>query len=376
MVRVSYEWLWLVSLSLLAWACTGAHEVDPVRDTSELETPDGEADDGSVTPDAAEELLPGDCVSGATRCVLSVLQSCVEGLWQTETTCQHGCEAGECLAPPPIGTCAEPLAMTLGATLISTTRTDNANMTWQRGCADAYANLTPYGPETVFLLTLEAPTMVRFSVDPIDITYFGLYIRGTCAASETEAHSACGGSANPGGRFSKDVLLGTGSHYVVVDDFADANHPPGRFRIKAEAIVTPQCAGQVPRLLDLSTGTVSFSGDTATGASGTYWRQYDCPNDAISSLGKENIFGFAVAKRGRLTIQVTPTEPSDSKVGVYLRRHCGDRDSQIACGYTPGVSAVWMDVEALPAGAYWLFVDDFASNIDGPQTYDLVLNFE
>ena len=92
---------------------------------------------------------------------------------------------------------------------------------------------------------------------------------------------------------------------------------------------------------------------------------------AFQTVGGEQIYAFALASATQVTLRATPTNPASSRIALYLRRDCEDPQTQVACASANGEAAEIS--ELLAPGAYYLFVDDFASSIDEPQDYELSL---
>ena len=348
-------------------ACVAEDDASDTAETSE----ELDAEEAELELEDEVEEIPWVCDEGTLRCSIDEnVERCAANTYVSEEDCEYGCEAAACLAEPRQGTCSEPIPIAIGEAVWSTTETLYNPNNWTAECVSSYG-YPALGPETVFALDLDEPTYVNIKVTPRDLIYFGLYIRGECEDQTAQAHSICLGNASPGASGSYEGLLGAGRHYIIVDDFALSSHAPGIFKLELSEALRPACGGQIPVVLDPTT-PVSITGNTALGADAEEWNEYHCPADGIQSTGSENIYQFALLRPERVAVAVTPLEPSDSRVGVYLRTECETRFSQVACGYTVGETAASFEAD-LEAGAYSLFVDDFSAGIDEAQSYQLEL---
>lgn len=353
---------------------------------------DATVDDTSVTtapdtttqvPDTTSDTTPGGCTSGARRCSpfnSNSVQTCSGGAWMDSETCSNGCRDGACLGTAVSGTCSQPVPLSVGQTVIGTTDTLYNPNSWSQECRNRYAQQTgvsvsPTGPESVFELNVTQPMMLRISLDALDPTYFALYLRSDCTTLDSELHSVCGGHSTPGGTFSIESFFGVGKYYVFVDDFGSDGNGTGTFELKVEQILLPECGGQIPVPLDVRS-QVNLSDTTATGITSHDWNGPACETGIVQSTsGREKIYVFGLAQPSTVNIAAQPTDPVQSQVALYVRTRCIDRYSQVACGYTAGGDAAALPPNTrLPAGAYYLFVDDFTASIDQPQAYDLTID--
>ncbi len=337
--------------------------LDVVQDTGQ---------DQAELPQDLSELSPI-CSEGEKRCsTTGDAETCMANLWVTVEQCHHGCVAGVCLEPTEQGSCGAPLPLLLDTPVEGSTVGGLSSHIWAQGCTNKYG-YTPRGPETIYALEVPQLSFIDLRLTPVDPSYYGIYLRGSCSNPESEYHRVCSGNDTTANDTTVRALLGPGTHYVFVDDFAADGPGPGRFTLLATNTVTPTCHGQVPQLLDLSPGSAAVQGNTANGQSNTRGNEYACPDGATVGLGNELIYAFHLTAPSRVRARVTPTDPSDSKVSVYIRSECETRlSAQVACGYTEGDGPAIAEA-TLPAGEYYLFVDDFAPSTDTTQVFLLQL---
>jgi len=346
--------------------------------------------DGSdaVPPDVIDETSPEDVVGdvvadevsvdagcdGQKRCSsIGDIETCMGDVWVTTDQCALGCENGVCTIPTDPGSCGDPTPLPLNTEVTGSTDTGRAYNEWNQACTNAYG-FRPSGPEQVFALELTAPSTVRFTLNAGKLTYYGIYVRTHCADETTTLSHMCDGNPSEGTGFTLEGVLPKGTSYVFVDDFGTDYAGPGEFTIKAEVIPTAVCEGQVVQWLDVSSGTAIAQGDTANGNNSTTGNEFDCPQDALQSSGKELIYGFVLDRTATVRAKVDNMNPADSLVLLYLRSECEVRLSgQVACGYTQGTGAALAEAE-LTAGDYYVFVDDFVSSVDTTQSFRLTLS--
>lgn len=326
-------------------------------------------DDDTPLPDGV------DCLEGMARCAddnMSIEVCTRDGIFGSNIACPNGCSAGKCLTDATPGSCPLALDLSMGTAITgNTTDAILSSHVWSEACTASYGDATS-GPELWYSLDVPYTTAAEITLDPTSATYFGVYLRGNCSDPKTEVERACDGNLGVTTPFVIPTILAKGQYYVAVDDFADSGNGPGAFELRVDEVITPTCHGQVPGLLDLSSGMANATGNTANGSSGTRWQTYDCPFN-LDTVGNEMIYAFALRTPGRVRATVVATAPDTSKVGLYLRTECEERYSQIQCAYDDGTGRDASFTADLPAGAYYLFVDDLASTQDEPQEYELLV---
>lgn len=324
-----------------------------------------------VPPELPEDVLT--CVDFEKRCGASGnVETCNNNVFvQTEDCAGLGCTNGVC-DPSPTDACSAETSLVAGGVVAGNTDTLFDAHEWSTLCTTDYYGFTPTGPETVFGLTI--PTLGFYDIDlnAIDSTYFGVYLRSTCSDPTSELIEVCTGNDAAGDPVHLEGLFAAGTYALFVDDFAENGNGPGRFSVSVQPKLIPACYGQVPQVIDVSSGSVTLQGDTSTASNGTWSVESDCPQTAFQTTGKERSYAFALAERATVRITATPISPSTSELEVYVRSNCQDRYSQLACAYSPGSVSATLQQE-FPAGGYTIFVDDFAAVRDEAQTFTLTV---
>lgn len=377
-----------LALGLVLSSCddTPVDPKDQIDDTQVDETPDEldqldeqeteEVETEVETIEELDEIEPDLGCEGQTRCsAIGNVETCFGEDWITTQVCDDGCEDGRCVLPMHPGGCGNPLPLTLGEEVEGSTDTDSALNTWRQACSNPSTGygFSPTGPEQIYRLTLNKPTHVRFTLNPIDLGYYGMYVRADCADPGSEYIGSCSGNPDPTSSAVVEALLGLGTHDLIVDDF-EQTQGPGAFRLIAESIPMPMCLSQVPQFIDLSSGKSIVQGDTNDGVGETTSNDYHCPNVGFTTVGRELSYVFTVNQSATVRATAQPIDPPDSMIAVYFRDDCDSRLSgQLACGYGKEGGAAIAEAQVQP-GTYFVFVDDFGTSAgDGPQKFNLTL---
>jgi len=328
--------------------------------------------------DDVTQELPDDvalvCAEFEKRCsTTGNVETCNSNVFvETEDCAGFGCTNGVC-EPSPTDACSAQTSLVAAGSANGSTDTLSDTHQWSNVCTLDYYGFTPTGPESVYALTI--PTLGFYDIDltSIDATYFGVYLRSACDDPTSELIEVCNGNDLAGGPIHLEGLFAKGSYSLFVDDFAENGNGPGAFSLSVQPKLTPGCYGQVPQVIDVSTGSVTLQGDTSTASNGTWAVESQCPQTAFMTTGAERSYAFALAQRKTVRITATPLTPADSELEIYLRSNCQDRYSQLACAYSPAGGITSTIQQELPAGGYTLFVDDFASVRDEAQTFTLTV---
>jgi hypothetical protein len=378
--RFRHSILFLMLALLLAWGCTrNSHfhddELDGLDgrdDTQDLYTPPDI--DGFIFDDTQEWDLPegAECPDGALRCSGDGLavERCEEGSWTQVVACNDGCDAAACIQVQTTSSCEQPLSLSVGQTLNASTSGGESNHSWPSQCTTAYGS-APLGPETIHHLSISEDGAYQFELDGQDQANFALYLRRECDDPSTAWSDYCEGTQSAGGTIRMTTVLAKGEYTVFVDDFGLGASGPGRYTLKVSSVPPPICLDQRLTLLDLSSGSATVEGDTADGLSKTRWNQFQC-GAPYDTTGKEVSYAFTLYEGGKVRLEAAALEPAESRLGLYLRDACEGFDAQIACAYGDGTAAPFFETELDP-GVYYVFVDDFSSSVDRPQTQTFAL---
>jgi len=376
-----------VSFILLLLTCAGCvggsrhgdGDVDP--DADKDLTSAGDVDNDTpldlITDFNSDTPLPDgvECLEGMARCAadnMSIEVCTRNGVFGANIACPNGCSAGKCLTEASPGSCPLAFDLSLGTAVSGNTK-DAAlsSHVWSADCTAAYGDATT-GPELWYSLDVPYTTAVEVTLNPLSATYFGVYLRGNCSDTKTEVARACDGNLSVSTPTVIPTILAKGQYYLAVDDFAEAGNGTGAFDLRVDEVITPTCHGQVPGLLDLSSGMATAVGNTASGSSGTRWQTYDCPFN-LDTVGNEMIYAFALREPRQVRVTAVATAPDTSKLGLYMRTDCEERYSQTQCAYDDGTGRDASFTATLAPGAYYLFVDDLASTQDEPQEFELLV---
>src|SRR5690606_14696896 len=150
--------VWII-LTISLIACGGRRRTgDVIDDTDTSGDLNNDVDLGEL-PDGAE------CFEGTSQCSMDAtrVEDCIAGMWNPGEMCEFGCNAGACLTEVVEGTCASPVALTLGETARGSTADGLASNVWSDACTMDYG-FAPSGPDVVYTLDVTQPTWVEIEV--------------------------------------------------------------------------------------------------------------------------------------------------------------------------------------------------------------------
>ncbi len=241
-------------------------------------------------------------------------------------------------------------------------------------CSIPWTDLLSAGPELVYAMDLEANRRVSLSLaaEGADFAPF-LYVRRACDA---ESEVICAAPSEPYARqlsltFRTDDSPALQRYYLFVD--SQSAYARGTFHL--DAVVVPiapppandRCAEPFP-----DSARLSF----VNGSAWTSGRVEEANNDTRGSCaaempGPDRVFQFTLGATSRLRARVLTDGFSPA---LYVRSHCDDvgEVTPEACAGRDSHSEASLDLAALEAGTYFIWVDAFETGPLGTFWLDLV----
>ena len=247
--------------------------------------------------------------------------------------------------PTPGDTCAlaQPLTFTSGMAMVS-----GDTSAWfhdsNGSCASGLA------PDGVYTFTTSTVQDLRLSVSTTTSTYQpAIYVRSANCTAGTQM--GCGSALAPGGTATLDIAsLPIGTYYVWIDGVGSTS---GLFSLMAtltDPLPGDHCTNTTP--LTFTTGMAMASGTTV----GTF---NDGAGTCATGTAPDIIYSFTTTTVQNLNVTVSTTTGT-YQPAVYLRQtSCTGTSLGCAIAAVAGGTAT-LDVSALPAGTYYLWVDGVA----------------
>lgn len=253
-----------------------------------------------------------------------------------------GAVASSGRGPGGPGTCGQPLELAVGTPVNGDTR-DAANV-MQGSCARGDA------PERVYQLTLESRAQVSVALES---DYDGaLYIVRSCGQMSTEL--ACNDDAGSTSRSRLSATLEPGEYFLVVDGYGDASGTYEMIVSVAELRSVEAVCSDAPALQMGSPVTGSTTGTPD-------YFQATC---AAGARSPDRVYHFDVAQRSRLRVR----QQSDHDGAIYVRRECGDPNTEIACNDDFGDALHSVVTTVVDPGRYFLYSDGYRDGQEGNYT--------
>lgn len=137
--------------------------------------------------------------------------------------------------------------------------------------------------------------------------------------------------------------------------------------------VNDDCDGVVS--LILVNGAIEFETDTSIASESTYTAQGSLPISNSCSVnygGRDVVYSFTLSTPSDVQVSATPINESNVVPVIYLRSDCDDMSAQFICNSPDtlaGIDTAMINAKALPAGTWFLWIDDFApedESLGGP----------
>ncbi|MBI5516319.1 MAG: PPC domain-containing protein [Deltaproteobacteria bacterium] len=267
-----------------------------------------------------------------------------------------GPAGGESSGASDVGTCANPIPLTMGQTVTGDTRRARDRATG--GCLGGGEGDEGGGdgaPDLVYQLTVESRQQVTVAVEQ-DEDYDGaVFLRQACDDPSSEV--ACNDDAGDTSHSRVSATLEPGTYFVYVDGFGSSS---GRFSmtVTGQAVPTP---AEVCQDVQVLTPNQPVSGQTSAGDPSVFNAR--CADRAP---GPEHVYRLEVPNESRLQLQ----QESPNHDGVlYVRRACADEGSELSCNDDSDDTQHSRINTILPAGTYYVFSDAYRQ--DGGGSFSL-----
>jgi len=242
------------------------------------------------------------------------------------------------------GSCGNPVALELGATVSGSTST----------AMDAgEGTCVPGGsPEVAYEFTLDERAQVCIDMTS---TYDGaLFLQSECGQAHTEI--ACNDDAPDTRHSALSETLDPGTYYLMASGF---NGSSGSFSVTTAVAESRDPAAVCSQAPVLTPGR-AVTGTTAGCLSDTF--QATC---AAGARSPEKVYQLQVAKRSRVRIE-SSTNTHDG--ALYIRRTCADAASEMACNDDYRDTRHSLVTATFDPGTYYVFADGYAEGNQGAYT--------
>jgi hypothetical protein len=254
---------------------------------------------------------------------------------------------GPAVASGPVGgrgSCEEPIALEVGATVQGSTR--SAAHVFAGSCVRS-----GQAPEQVYRFDITEP--VQFEAT-INSDYDGaLYLLTACGDLRSEL--ACNDDAPDTSRSHIEAMLDAGTYYLVVDGFSNG---AGNFDLQTSTTQLAQLYAMCDEAPALQSG-VPVTGSTV-GQPDRF--QARCAGGARSP---DRLYSLDVATRSRVRLRMQ-TGTHDG--ALYIRESCFDQGSEIGCNDDHRDTRHSMLVTTLDPGRYYVYADGYGSGSAGEYT--------
>lgn len=149
-----------------------------------------------------------------------------------------------------------------------------------------------------------------------------------------------------------ELAVAPGRYWVVVDG---TNGEAGEFELFSELEPLPSVSAACARPRELA--SASSTRDSTRGGINLF--SATCGGGA---QGPEHVYELTLERPGRIRVR----QQAEYDGSLYLRAHCEDASSELACNDDFGSSARSLISAKLNAGAYYLFSDSYSREQSGP----------
>ncbi len=256
------------------------------------------------------------------------------------------------------GTCASPLALTSGQTVTGNTSEHPSRFTGQclQGEGEDGERAAPGAPEVVYTFTLERRQQVTLALETQGNYDGALYVRqGTC--EDPRAEVGCNDDEGDTSHSRVSAALDPGQYFVFVDGFGSAR---GSYSLSYTAQDVPSAAEVCQNAATLAPNT-PVTGQLTSQDFNIFTAR--CGNNA---RGADRVYRLEVPSESRLQLH----EESDYDGVVYLRRACGDANTEVDCNDDAEDTQHSRINTVVPAGTYYVYSDAFRANATGNYTIE------
>lgn len=303
------------------------------------------------------------CLRTRGRYVLSLRMTAGSGSYLVGTW-QGGGAAGSGGARPEAttGTCMNPIPITPGQTVTGNTSENPARFTGRclqgegEGGGDAEAPRAAGAPEVVYALTLDRRQQVTVAMETQGNFDGALYIRqGSC--EDDNAEVGCNDDEGDTSHARVSAALEPGQYFIFADGFGNAR---GSYSLTVTAADVPSPAEVCQNAAALAPNT-PVTGQLSTQDFNIFTAR--CGNNA---RGPDRVYRLEVPQESRLQLH----EESDYDGVLYLRRACGDANTEVDCNDDAEDTQHSRINAVVPAGTYYVYSDSFRNNATGNYTLE------
>ena len=223
-------------------------------------------------------------------------------------------------------------------------------------------------PDRVYELDITTLQTIQVSVvpsaaspdfDPI------ISLRDDCA-SEDPTHELGCSEVGAGSTVSITKVVKPGKYFLWVDGY---NGTVGQYTLKVTS--------GTPPANDTCTGAqaLTFKANSASATFDTSFAGND-GSGTCSGSGPDVVYSFSLTMAQSLSVTVTPDASSpDYTPAIYVRKVCDDMTpaNELGCASAPMAGPATLDIPALAAGSYFLWVSGDSTSSAGKATVSLTL---
>ncbi len=301
------------------------------------------------------------CVRTRGRYVLSVRMASGSGSYLVGTWQGGAASGGAASAEVVAGTCLSPLPIQPGQTVQGSTAEHPARSTGRclRGEGQADGDEAPArgnAPEVVYSLTLDRRQQVTVAMETTGNFDGAVYIRqGSC--EDDNAEVACNDDEGDTNHSRVSAALDPGQYFIFADGFGNAR---GSYSLTVTAQDVPSPAEVCQNAAALAPNT-PVTGQLSTQDFNIFTAR--CGNNA---RGPDRAYRLEVPTESRLQLH----EESDFDGVIYLRRACGDANTEVECNDDAEDTQHARINAVVPAGTYYVFADSYRANATGNYTIE------
>ena len=258
-------------------------------------------------------------------------------------TSWSGAPTGGAVAARPgggAGSCSAPIPLTVGTPVRGDTSRGTSAMTGS--CIEGGD-----APELVYSVTIPRRAQVAVTITS---GYDGaLYMLGACGDARSEI--ACNDDDPNTSRSHIEATLDAGTYFIVVDAYGRG---AGEFELMVETNELQDLA-QVCRSAPPLTPGTAVTGQTTGQAS------YFTATCAGGARSPDRVYALDVPSRSRVRVRMQSTHDG----ALYVRRECGNPNTEVACNDDHRDTRHSMVVATLDQGRYYVYADGYSNTQSG-----------
>ncbi len=299
------------------------------------------------------------CVRSAGRYVLAVRMASGGGSYLVGTWQGGAGAGGGARAEVTTGTCLSPIPIQPGQTVQGNTAEYPARNSGRciQGEGEGDEGMSrASAPEVVYALTLERRQQVTVAMETSGNFDGAVYIRqGACENEGAEV--ACNDDEGDTSHSRVSAALDPGQYFIFADGFGSAR---GSYSLTVTAQDVPSPAEVCQNAAALAPNT-PVTGQLSSQDFNIFNAR--CGNGA---RGPDRVYRLEVPQESRLQLH----EESDYDGVIYLRRACGDANTEVECNDDAEDTQHARINAVVPAGTYYVYSDAYRPNASGNYTIE------